>query len=129
MPSVMTVYLPRFGEIVEPESIHLAPSIPETLSVHKFVRQIDSRDCSIKFFKTGVDQEAFYTQWCNKASNAVCGHEKSNKSDSENRIQKTGVNGYNVPFVNNGFPKHVLRSNLIFNLVSDGNNVFFISLI
>ena len=24
-----------------------------------------------------------------------------------NGIQKTGVNGYNVPFVNNGFTKHV----------------------
>ena len=44
-------------------------------------------------------------------------------------IQKMGVNGYNVPFVNNGFMKHVLRLNLIVNLVWDENNVFFISLI
>ena len=31
-----------------------------------------------------------------------------------NGIQKTGVNGYNVPFVNNGFTKHVFmfKSNL-----------------
>ena len=39
-----------------------------------------------------------------------------------NGVQKTGVNGHNVPFVNNGFTKHVFY-------VSDGNNVFFISLI
>ena len=39
-------------------------------------------------------------------------------------IQKTGVNSYNVPFVN-----MLLRLNLIFDLVSDGNNVFFILLI
>ena len=47
-----------------------------------------------------------------KASDVACGYEKSNKSDSEcstckNGIQKTRVNGYNVPFVNSGFTKHV----------------------
>ena len=89
----------------------------------------DRRDCSIEFSKTAVDQEAFHAQWYNKASDTVCGHEKSNKSDSENGIQRTGVNGYNVPFVNNRFTKQVFTLNLIFNLVSDGNNIFFISLI
>ena len=84
VPSIITVYLPKSDEIVEPESIHQAPSIPETLSIHKFVRQINDRgDCSIEFFKTAVDQEAFHTQWYKKASDVLCGHEKSNKSDSE----------------------------------------------
>ena len=84
VPSIISVYLPKLDEIVEPESIHQAPSIPETHSIHKFVRQINGRgDCNIEFFKTVVDQEAFYTQRCRKASDAVCGHEKSNKSDSE----------------------------------------------
>ena len=46
-----------------------------------------------------------------------------------NGIQKMGVNRYIVPFVNSGFKKHILRLNLIFNLVSDGNNIFFILLI
>ena len=60
--SIITVYLPKSDEIVEPESIHQAPSILETLSIHKFVRLINDRgDCSIEFFKTVVDQEAFYT--------------------------------------------------------------------
>ena len=84
VPSIITVYLPKSDEIVEPESIHQAPSIPETLLIHKFVRQINDRgDCSIEFFKTVVDQEAFHIQWYKRASDVVCGHEKSNKGDSE----------------------------------------------
>ena len=35
---IITVYLPKSDEKVEPESIHQAPSISETLLVHKFVR-------------------------------------------------------------------------------------------
>ena len=55
VPSII-VYLPRSDEIVEPESIHQAPSIPETLLVHKFVRQINDRgDCSVEFLKTALD--------------------------------------------------------------------------
>ena len=82
--SIITVYLPKSNAIVEPESIHQAPSIPETHSVHKFVRQSSDReDCSIEFFKTGVDQEAFHIQWCKRTCDVVCGHEKSNKGNSE----------------------------------------------
>ena len=56
VPSIITVYVPKSDEIVEPESFHQAPSIPETLSIHKLVRQInDKGDCSIEFFKTAVD--------------------------------------------------------------------------
>ena len=84
MSSIITVYLPKSDEIVEPESIHQAPSIPETLLIHKFVRQINDRgDCSVEFFKTVVDQEAFHIQWYKRASDVVCGHEKSNKGHSE----------------------------------------------
>ena len=84
VPSIITVYLPKSDEIVEPESIHQAPSIPETLSVHKFVRQINDReDCSIEFFKTAVDQEAFHIQWCKRTSDVVCGHKNSSKGGSE----------------------------------------------
>ena len=62
LPSIITVYLSRSNEIVKPESIHQAPSIPETLSIHKYFRQINDRgDCSIGFFKTAVGQ-AFHTQ-------------------------------------------------------------------
>ena len=82
--SIITVYLPKSDEIVEPESIHQVPSIPETILIHKFVRQINDRgDCSIEFFKMAVDQETLHTQLYKKASDIVCGHEKSNKSHSE----------------------------------------------
>ena len=84
VPSIITVYLPKSDKIVEPESIYQAQSIPETLSIYKFYRQINGRgDGSIEFFKMAVDQEAFHTQWYEKASYVACGHEKSNKSDSE----------------------------------------------
>ena len=82
VPSIIAVYLPRSDEIVEPESIHQAPSIPETLSIHKFFRQINDRgDCSLEFFKTTVDQEVFHTQQYNKPGDVVCCQEKSDKSD------------------------------------------------
>ena len=82
--SIIIVYLPKSKEIVEPKSIHQAPSIPETLSVYKFVWQINGKeDCSIEFFKMAVDQEAFHIQWYKRTSDVVCGHEKSNKDDSE----------------------------------------------
>ena len=84
VPSIITVYLPKSDEIVELESIHQAPSIPKTHSIHKFVQQINEKgDCSIEFFKMALDQEAFHAQWYKKASGVVCCHEKSNKSDSE----------------------------------------------
>ena len=84
VPSIITVYLPRSDEIVEPERIHPVPSIPETLSIHKFVRQInDKGGCSIEFFRKAVDQEAFHTQCYNKALDNVCSHENSNKNDNE----------------------------------------------
>ena len=82
--SIITVYLPKSDEIVEPESIHQVPSIPETLLIHKLVWQVNGRgDCSKEFFKTAVDQEAFHIQWYKRASDVVCGQEKSNKGDSE----------------------------------------------
>ena len=77
--STITVYLHKSDE-----NVRQASSIPETLLIHKFVRQINGRgDCSIEFFKTAVDQEAFHIQWYKRASDVACGHEKSNKGDSE----------------------------------------------
>ena len=74
--SIITVYLPKSDKIVEPESIHQAPSIPETLLIHKFVRQINDRgDCSIEFFKTAVNQEAFHIQWYKRASDSSISRE------------------------------------------------------
>ena len=112
VPSIITVYLPKSDEIVEPESIHQAPSIPETLSIHKFFRQINDRgDCSLEFFKTTVDQEVFHTNSTTKLAMFFVVKRSPIKATSVqhagNGIQKTGVNGYNVPFVKNDFTKHV----------------------
>ena len=62
VPSFIAVYLTKSDKIVEPESIHQAPSMPKTLSIHKFVWQTNDRgDCGIEFFKTAVEQESFHT--------------------------------------------------------------------
>ena len=62
VPSIITVYLPKSDEIVEPENIHQTQSIPETLSLHKLVRQINDReDCSLEFFKMAVDQKVSHS--------------------------------------------------------------------
>ena len=97
--SIITVYLPRSDEIVEPGSIHQAPSITKTLSIQKFVRQISDRgDCSIEFFKTVIEQEAFHTQWYNKAGDVFLVTRSPIKAIASvqragNGIKKTGVNG------------------------------------
>ena len=134
--SIITVYVPKSDVIVEPESIHQASSIPETLSIRKFVRQINDRgDCSIDFFKMAVDQEAFNTQWYKKASDVVCGHEKSNKSNSEcstcgEWYTEDGNEWLQMSYLRTVVSRNMfLRLNLILNLVSDGNNIFFILLI
>ena len=60
VPSIITVYLPKSDEIVEPESIRHAQSILETLSIQKFVQQInDGGDCSVEIFKTARRPESF----------------------------------------------------------------------
>ena len=87
--SIITVYLPKSDEIVEPESIHQVPSTPETFLIHKLLRQVNGRgDCSIEFFKTVVDQEVFHIQWYKRASDVVCLHEKSNKAIAN--VQRAG---------------------------------------
>ena len=53
LSSIITVFLTKSDEIVEPESIHQAPSIAETLSVHKFVRQINNRRLQYRIFQDG----------------------------------------------------------------------------
>ena len=76
------------------------------------------------------------TQWCNKAGDVLCGHEKSDKSDNEcstrggNGIQQAKVNGSNIPFVNNGFTKHgfTFKSNFKFSVRRKQRILYFTSL-
>ena len=59
---IITLYLPKSVEIVDPETIHQAQSIPETLLIYKLVWQINDRgDCSVEFSKTAVDQTVSYS--------------------------------------------------------------------
>ena len=132
VPSIITVYLPKSNEIVEPESIHQVPSIPETHSICKFVRQINGRgDCSIDGGRPGsllhsmVQKKLLVLFMVTRSLVKVI----ASVHRAGNGKQKMEINGCNVPFVSSGFTKHVLHLNLIFNLVSDGNSVFFISLI
>ena len=62
--SIITVYLPKSDEIVEPESIHQVPSIPETVLIYKLVRQVNGRgDCSIEFFNKGNSECSTCWEW------------------------------------------------------------------
>ena len=62
--SIISVYLPKSDEIVEPESIHQVPSIPETVLIYKLVRQVNGRgDCSIEFFNKGNSECSTCWEW------------------------------------------------------------------
>ena len=57
-----------------------------------------------------VDQEVLHTQWYNKTGDVVVVMRSPKKEIMSvqhvgNGIQKMEVNGYNVPFVDNGFTK------------------------
>lgn len=84
VPSIVTVYLPKEAEIVEPKDIDNAPLIKDTLQVHKLERYVNQRnECSIKFFKTAADEEPLYTQWYSKVGGLICGHEESNAHENQ----------------------------------------------
>ena len=79
-----------------------------------------------------IDQEAFHIQWCKRTSDVVCGHEKFNKGDSgcltcgEWYIEDESE-WLQCPICEQWFhATYFQRLNLIFNLVSDGNNIFFL---
>ena len=55
--SIITVYLPKLDEIVEPESIHQVPSIPKTLLIHKLVRW--QRRLQYRIFQDGGKPGSF----------------------------------------------------------------------
>ena len=59
VPSIITPYLPKSDEIVEPESIHQAQSIPETLSIHKFVQDQWQRRLLYRIVQDGGKPGAF----------------------------------------------------------------------
>ena len=113
--SIIIVYLSQLDKIVEPESIHQAPFIPKTLSIHKFIRPINEReDCSIEFFKMW---------WTSKLVMLLV----VNVQGMVYRRWKwmIAISHLWTMVLQNRF----LRLNSIFHLVRDRNNIFFISLI
>ena len=47
LPSIITVYLPKSDELLEPESIHQAQSIPETFLIRKFVNRSITEEIAV----------------------------------------------------------------------------------
>ena len=47
LPSIITVYLPKSDELLEPESIHQAQSIPETFLICKFVNRSITEEIAV----------------------------------------------------------------------------------
>ena len=45
--STITVYLPKSDELLEPESIHQAQSIPETFLIRKFVNRSITEEIAV----------------------------------------------------------------------------------
>ena len=113
--SIIIVYLSQLDEIVEPESIHQAPFMPKTLSIHKLIRPINYReDCSIEFFKMWQTSKLVMLLVVNVQGMVY-------------RRWKwmIAISHLWTMVLQNRF----LRLNSIFHLVRDGNNIFFISLI
>ena len=114
LPSIITVYLPRSDEIVESQSIHQAPSIPEILLFHKFIRQInDAEEIAIlNFSRRRSTRKPFTLNGTTKLVMLFLVTRSPIKAITSvqyagNGVQKTGVNGYNVAFASNGFTRQV----------------------
>ena len=83
VPSITTEFLPKEEEIVEPDDIEDAPSIVDTLQIHKLKRCVKDRKCAIEFFKTATDNNPFFTQWYSNVGALICGHKESNTTENE----------------------------------------------
>ena len=109
VPSIITVFLPRSDEIVEPETIHQSHSIPVTFSIHKFHRKINGRgDCSIEFSRRPQTRSSFTPSGTTKlvllfmvTKSPI--RARMNVQHVANGIKKTEVNGCNAQYVKSGF--------------------------
>ena len=76
---VESLYLPSDEVMKEPEEVKNAKKIPNTLQIHKLVREKSNQGvfCN-KFFFLSSDKDPFYTQWYGEA----CGHEVKNQDEN-----------------------------------------------
>ena len=114
VPSIITVYLPKSDEIlILKASIrhHSSPkhfqstnlfdrSMTEEIAVQSFSRRRQTRK---PFTLSGTKKLMMLFVVTRSPIKAI-----ASVQCAGNGIQKTGVNGYNVAFINSGFAKHVL---------------------
>ena len=63
VPLMRSIYMPIVDMLEEPLEVTNAPTIPETLQVHKIVREITKENIPfIKFFKLSRDDTPAYTR-------------------------------------------------------------------
>ena len=76
---INSLYLPEADLLKDPDDIEEGPKIPETLSIHMLVRNINEDSvCSVQFFNLAIDIEPFLTQFYRMDGDSeVCGHELS----------------------------------------------------
>ena len=84
VPSIRSIYMPIVDMLEEPLEVANAPAIPETLQVHKVVREITKENVPlIKFFKLSRDDTPAYTQYYQSEKYPqVCGHPDRDVDDN-----------------------------------------------
>ena len=84
VPSIRSIYMPIVDMLEEPLEVANAPVIPETLQVHKIVREITKENIPfIKFFKLSRNDTPAYTQYCSLGIGPqVCSHPDRNVDDN-----------------------------------------------
>ena len=76
VPSIRSLFMPIENMLEEPAEVANVPPIPETIQVHKLVREITRDNVPfIKFFKLSRDDRPAYTKYYqSKKDPQVCGH-------------------------------------------------------
>lgn len=70
------MYLPLSEVLQEPEGIHDAPKIPDTLKVHMVRRKFNLHGVPlIEYYKLSNDETPFFTQFYGNKLD-ICGHRK-----------------------------------------------------
>ena len=108
--------MPIVDMLEEPLEVANAPAIPETLQVHKVVREITKENIPlVKFFKLSRDDTPAYTQYYRSEKDPqVCGHPDRDVDDNTalivSPIKKSITrrkSGSVAHFVKSGFMKVV----------------------
>ena len=84
VPSIRSMYMPVVDMLEEPLEVANAPTTPETLQVHKVVREITKENIPlINFFKLSRDDTTAYTQYYRSEKDPqVCGHPDRDVDDN-----------------------------------------------